>query len=122
MTKLSRRKSSDLRRWSKFLTGNYDKDELKAEYITDLMENNNDRYSALNLRNSATIEFRFFRGTLKNESFHAAFELIYNIVSYSKDNDLITNLSILDINNIFTYKLNNYIGEYMQNKLCLVVA
>ena len=122
LTTLSRRKASDLRRWSKFLTGNYDKDELKAEYITDLMKNNNDRYSALNLRNSATIEFRFFRGTLKNESFHAAFELIYNIVSYSKDHDLITDLSILDINNIFTYKLNNYIGEYMQNKLCLVVA
>ena len=122
LTKLSRRKSSDLRRWSKFLTGNYDKDELKAEYITDLMENNNDRYSALNLRNDATVEFRFFRGTLKNESFHAAFELIYNIVSYSKDHDLITDLYILDINTIFTYKLNNYIGEYMQNKLCPVVA
>ena len=122
LTTLSRRSSSHLNRWSKFLTTNYGKESLKAEYITNLMENSYERYSALNLRNNATIEFRFFRGTLKNESFHAAFELIYNIVSYSKDHDLITDLSILDINNIFTYKLNNYIGEYMQNKLGLVVA
>ena len=121
LTKLSRRSSSHLNRWSKFLTANYGKESLKAEYITNLMENSYERYSALNLRNNATIEFRFFRGTLKNSSFHAAFELIYNIVAYSKDHELINDLNELNFIDIITYQLNDYIEEYANNRLKLKV-
>lgn len=46
----------------------------KFEYST------NDRYVALNLTNEHTVEFRLFRGTLKPESFFAAFEIVISLL------------------------------------------
>lgn len=45
------------------------------------------RYHALNLRNFATIEFRFFQGTLKPESFTAAIQLIIGICRWALDHE-----------------------------------
>ena len=45
------------------------------------------RYHALNLRNFATLEFRFFQGTLKPESFTAAIQLIIGIARWALDHE-----------------------------------
>ena len=45
------------------------------------------RYHALNLRNFATLEFRFFQGTLKPESFMAAIQLIIGIARWALDHE-----------------------------------
>jgi len=46
-----------------------------------------ERYSAVNLENSATVEFRFFRGTLLDESFGAAVDIIHAIVCIANMDD-----------------------------------
>lgn len=43
---------------------------------------NRDRYEAVNLQNSSTIEFRIFRGTLKQESLFAALELCTALIAF----------------------------------------
>jgi hypothetical protein len=40
------------------------------------------RYTALNLLNAATVEFRIFKGTLKHLEFHAALEFCAALVRY----------------------------------------
>jgi hypothetical protein len=62
-----------------------------------------DRYVALNFRNSETIEFRLFRGTLNIETFYATLQFVWNLCN------LAANLTIpeaLDINiqDILSYK------------------
>ena len=85
---LSRRKSDELNRWSKFLSDrrtSVDSKVIKSlEYIVK-NKDTYDRYMALNLTNSKTIEFRFFKGTLKYETFMADFEFIDNLVYYASD-------------------------------------
>lgn len=54
--------------------------KLKNAHITD----SNDRYEAINFTNSATVEFRMFRGTLKQSSFFATLELVDAICRYVK--------------------------------------
>ena len=92
-----------------------DRNELTIDKLNEIYENNRSRYSALNLNNESTIEFRFFRGTLKKESFLSAIELTYNICSWCIDNE-IKELEDLDFYEISTYKLNEYIGDYLTLK------
>lgn len=87
--KLSRR-NGDFS-WSRFLTDlkveNVEKYNfqsikyLKEKYIKDY----HDRYLALNLCNSNTIEFRFFNGANNFEEFWGALEFIHNIMEIAFD-------------------------------------
>lgn len=115
LTILSRRAAEKLNHWAKFGTYGIDRENLTIEKLDEIHENNRGRYSALNLNNESTIEFRFFRGTLKKESFLSAIELIYNICSWCIDNE-IKELEKLDFYEISTYKLNEYIGDYLASK------
>lgn len=115
ITVLTRRTDEKLNRWSRFLTKEYRKEELDFDKIAYLIDRNNERYSALNLCNDNTIEFRLFRGTLKYETFMATWELVHNIVKYAKENEF-NNLSELDYKTIFTYDKCEYIKEYMSKK------
>ena len=115
LTILSRRKKEKLNHWAAFGSAGIDRDDITLEKLNYIHENNRGRYSALNLNNEATIEFRIFRGTLKKETFLATMELVYNIVSWCIDND-IESLESLNIKEIFTYKLNEHIENYMISK------
>lgn len=90
--KISRRASSaELNRWARFLSDKRTGVNPKVIKSLDYIVNNkdtSDRYQALNLCNSKTIEFRFFKGTLKYETFMADFEFINNLVHYASDLDL----------------------------------
>ena len=48
------------------------------------------RYQAVNLTNRKTIEFRFFRGTLDYTTFIAAIQFLEVLITYCRDNDLLT--------------------------------
>lgn len=87
--KLSRR-NGDFS-WSKFLT-DMDRnigDKLKYQSTKFLKEkyinNYHDRYLALNLCNSRTIEFRFFNGANNFQEFWGALEFIHNIMEVALD-------------------------------------
>ena len=87
--KISRRTStSELNRWARFLSDKRQGTNPKLIKSLDYIVNNkdtSDRYQALNLTNSNTIEFRFFKGTLKYETFMADFEFVNNLVHYASD-------------------------------------
>lgn len=87
--KLSRR-NGDFH-WSKFMSDNeYDEiDKLKYQSTKYLKEkyigSHHDRYVALNLNNSNTIEFRFFNGANNFEEFWGALQFIHNIMEIALD-------------------------------------
>lgn len=85
---LSRRKQSEIDDWCNFLSDkryNTDDKTLKSlDYIKKNKETSN-RYMALNLTNSRTIEFRIFKGTLNYETFMADFEFVYNLTTLASD-------------------------------------
>jgi len=77
--KFSRRTRSDLARWAK-------KIEKSPKEIIEIMNDDKyylDRYSAINLQNDSTIEFRLFKGTLNPVSFFAALEFVNNVCVWS---------------------------------------
>ena len=86
--RLSRRKSSEISSWCNFLSDkryNTDNKTIKSlDYIKKNKETS-DRYMALNLTNSRTIEFRIFKGTLNYETFMADFEFVYNLTTLASD-------------------------------------
>jgi len=94
--RLSRRSQGELDDWAKFLTdyGSSDnlryrsKKHIKEEYLP---YSRDDRYKALNLCNSRTIEFRFFNGVDNFQQYWAALEFIHNLVEMGRsDKDLNT--------------------------------
>lgn len=84
----SRRKNHEIASWCNFLSDkrtSVDEKELKSlDYIKKYKETSN-RYMALNLTNSRTIEFRIFKGTLKYETFMACFEFVYFLTKLASD-------------------------------------
>ena len=87
LLKFSRRTSTNLNWAQKLSRGDEDEysedhDELIRELNIkkDELECDGDRYMAVNLTNTNTIEFRLFRGTLNPTAFFAALELVDVIV------------------------------------------
>lgn len=89
LIKLSRREESQLKRWGCFLS-DFDGSDKDLRDTKKIKDNNykTERYVALNLNNSKTIEFRFFRGTLKTSTFYATLQLIKNIIEIAKKEDV----------------------------------
>ena len=81
--KLSRRGGSS--RWAKWLSdevvSNDNKNKLKSLYFIKKTDKTSTRYMALNNTNDNTIEFRFFKGTLKFETYMACVEFINNLMT-----------------------------------------
>ncbi len=90
LVKFSRRQASRLDEWAA-------KPELRTEtwrgpldYTKDddlreaaLLTQNSGRYQAVNLTNSATVEFRLFRGTLNRDTLLASIQLTSNLTRYA---------------------------------------
>ena len=87
--KLSRR-NGDFH-WSKFLTDSVDDNVEKLKYKSTkflkdkYIKSYHDRYLALNLCNSRTIEFRFFKGANNFEEFWGALQFIHNLMEIALD-------------------------------------
>lgn len=120
----SRRKESELSRWARFVS-DYTSDK-KSVFSTELLKLNKrtgDRYQALNLDNAHTIEFRFFKGTLKPTTFYASIQLINNIIEVCKNPDLFNNtlrwIDIIDLNDFEELKSYNESLNNINNKATL---
>lgn len=88
---LSRRTQEQLDRWA----SRYGIEQgEKPLNILDKAKNNCNRYRAVNLQNSHTVEFRFFRGTLNYNTFIATLELVQHLC------DMCLELSENDIQDI----------------------
>ena len=72
------------------------------------------RYTAVNLLNSNTIEFRLFKGTLNFNTFIASLQFVMEISKYAKNTELksipITNWRDIFLSTEFK-ELKNYLKE-----------
>lgn len=84
LTTFSRRTEYRLNRWAKFPSLDVNpcmSDDLLLSYATDTEDDG--RYQAVNLENSATVEFRIFRGTLERDTLIASLQLVHNLCRYA---------------------------------------
>lgn len=84
----SRRTSSQIQNWCKFLSDVKEGEDCKSLYYIKKNKETSTRYMALNLTNYNTIEFRIFRGTLNFDTFMASVELVNNIVTLCSNLDI----------------------------------
>lgn len=125
----SRRTSESLDRWAAALrVDDADLENDSAETIGKKVKERgavDGRYRAINVTNSATIEFRMFRGTLKNHTFTATIELVHALVTLAKSlsMDILKTLSFKDFINTACIR-NKYkeLGTYSYTRILKEVA
>lgn len=122
---ISRRNVEQLNHYASFYY-----DDAETIYKNDKNMHNNcnyhyySRYQAVNLNNDNTIEFRFFKSSLKPEIIFAYLQLVYNITFYAKYKtseeiqalkfeDLLTNKEMYALYNKLNNKNNIQRYEYI---------
>lgn len=88
MVRFSRRDSVQLNRWAKCPESTITPEDEIGNIKDKLYNLTYDRYQAVNLCNSNTIEFRLFRGTLNLNTFKATLEFVHLLCDYCKEHNL----------------------------------
>ncbi len=117
MGKLARRSNCH---WCKRNFMEIDNNDTEIEIVEKSKKYDNNRYYAINILNSNTVEFRLFKGTLNVNTFKATLQLVSNIVEYSKNISLSdlqsANIKISDIINYVEYtELTEYANKRLNN-------
>lgn len=91
LTVFSRRTTDKLNRWAKFFSLR----DSPQSFLRVAKCGDTEKYSAVNLENKDTIEFRFYRGTLNYNTFIAALQLTDELceIAVRKSDDEIMNIS-----------------------------
>ena len=108
LMKFSRRTEKKMEKWAAFISTQKSDFELSYKWIK--ANKCGDRYQALNLTNSKTIEFRIFNGTLNFRDFMASIELVDNIVEIARKG----NIDGLTWDDIVTHG-GVYIADYVND-------
>ena len=99
LTRFSRRRRSCLEQWAPIDSLGVTPDDIRhassgaqlaswaSACVPAYRSNHNDRYTAVNVTNSATVEIRIFRGTLKRDTLIAAIQLVSNVFEYAMAHD-----------------------------------
>lgn len=120
LLKFSRRSESAMNRWA----ARYGY-ESTPKKILDKAKSSYGRYSAVNLCNYHTVEFRLFRGTLKLNTFIATLQMVNRIcnVAFSMSDEEIQDLSWPEfVSKITEPELIQYLKErnlYINDKIAL---
>ena len=115
MKRFSRRTESQLDRWAKrygLIDGVTEENE-----IVQACKRQFDRYFAVNVKNTNTIEFRLFRSTLKINTFFATLQFVSNICHLVKEVNL-KDINKITMQDILEYKEYEELKQYyIQRKL-----
>lgn len=99
LTRFSRRRRSCLEQWAPIDRLGVTPDDIRhassgarlaawaCANVPAYRSNHDDRYTAVNVTNSATVEIRIFRGTLKRDTLIAAIQLVSNVFEYAMAHD-----------------------------------
>lgn len=109
LMKFSRRTEENMENWAAFISTQKSDFELSYKWIK--ANKCGDRYYALNLTNSNTIEFRIFNGTLNFRDFMASLELVDNIVEIARKGN-IDGLTWTDIVTYGGVYIVDYVNDY----------
>lgn len=115
----SRRNYNQLNDWAKkpnacILPSDTEYDVIRKAKSTG----ENDRYKAVNLRNRHTVEFRFFRGTLRRDTIIASIQFIDTLIKYVASVPLV-DLWSKTFNDIFGDTQYAELKDYLQKRRIL---
>ena len=88
IVQFARRDLSRMRRWADKPNAGIQPEDNDTEAVEKSKKTATDRYKAVNLCNRDTIEFRFFRGTLKRDTIIASIQWVDTIIRYCRDTPL----------------------------------
>jgi hypothetical protein len=113
---LARRSNS---RHAKMVNKKADSQWIKNAKRDGISRLNDDRYEAVNFQNSATVEFRLFKGTLRYESIMACLEFAYITWFFSRDmgvTELTTDKFLEYICKPEKLKHTKFLRDYLRSK------
>ena len=115
----SRRNYNQLNDWAKkpnalILPSDTEYDAIRKAKSTA----ENDRYKAVNLRNRHTVEFRFFRGTLRRDTIIASIQFINTLINYVSGVEL-ADLWSKTFNDVFGDTQYAELKDYLQKRKIL---
>ncbi len=85
IVRFARRDMSRMRQWADKPGANICQDDDDHDAIKKSKDSSRgNRYKAINLCNNSTVEFRFFRGTLKRDTIIASIQWVDTIINYCK--------------------------------------
>lgn len=115
--KFSRRDCSNLERWAKKSELKFEKDDTSTELVGKMKRENynSGRYMSINLQNENTIEFRIFRGSLKQNTFFAILQFVETICKFAKEIDL-QDIDLTKWNDIFRNSSYKELNDYNKSK------
>ncbi len=88
IVKFARRDISKMRRWADKPNVDIRPGDNDADAVQKSKKTATDRYKAVNLCNYSTVEFRFFRGTLKRDTIIASIQWVDTIIQYCRNTAL----------------------------------
>lgn len=88
IVQFARRDISRMRQWADKPNAGIQPGDNDSDAVHKSKKTATDRYKAVNLCNRNTIEFRFFRGTLKRDTIIASIQWVDTIIRYCRDTPL----------------------------------
>jgi hypothetical protein len=88
IVRFARRNLSRMRRWADKPNADIKPEDDENAAVHKSKKTANDRYKAVNLRNHNTVEFRFFRGTLRRDTIIASIQWVDAIIQYCRNTSL----------------------------------
>ena len=122
LVKFSRRKEEQLH-WAvrpqitRIASGDTEEQAIRKALSAD----NGNRYQAVNLNNSGTIEFRLFNGTLHRDTIIATLQLVSNVCLYAKEHTVAECLAS-KWSDITSHKTYNELDEYCMTRELVDIA
>lgn len=115
----SRRNYNQLNEWAKKPNARIMASDSQAEAVCKAIESGEyDRYKAVNLKNRHTVEFRFFRGTLRRDTIMASIQFVDTLIKYVSGVEL-EDLWDKTFNDVFGDTQHAELKDYLQKRRLL---
>lgn len=113
--RFARRNLSKMQRWAGKPNADIRPEDGDIEAIHKAKKQAGDRYRAINLCNYNTIEFRFFRGTLRRDTIIASIQWVDTIIQYCR-NTALKDLFNTSWEDIFSNTEHAELTEYLKQR------
>lgn len=115
IVKFARRNIHKMRQWADKPNADIRPEDDDFDAVNKSKRTATDRYKAVNLCNSHTVEFRFFKGTLKRDTIIASIQWVDTIVNYCKTTSL-KDLFSTDWDEIFGNTEHEELANYLKQR------
>jgi len=115
IVQFARRNINKMRHWAGKPNAGIKPEDNDVEAVNKSKKTANDRYRAVNLCNRHTVEFRFFRGTLKRDTIIASIQWVDTIIQYCRSTPL-KDLFNVSWDEIFCHTGHAQLTEYLKQR------